>query len=56
MADGTCRIEFSNMEKNNYISPITKIVPIQTEEMICQSPGKIQNLDGNNYDDPWADD
>lgn len=44
------------MKKNDYMVPVTEIIPVQTEEMICQSPGKIQNLGGNNYVDPWADD
>lgn len=43
------------MEKNNYTTPISEIIPIQME-MACMSPGAIDGLGGNNYDDPWADD
>lgn len=41
------------MKKNDYLVPVTEIIPVQTEEIICAS-GEINDLGKRTYDDPWA--
>ena len=43
------------MKKNDYLVPVTEIIPVQTEEIICASvEGEIDDLGKNTYNDPWA--
>lgn len=43
---------FTIMEKKNYTTPISEIIPVQME-MACMS-GEIDGLGKNTYSDPWA--